>query len=478
MSFPITGAIILIVGLFFFFFSSKLLYAATILSIPFSATAVVNVRWGGSEKGVTAWLFFAALWVIKDTLSGVPPWRKPGWFASRRARYGLLAFLGAVILSLCVPMLLNGTSWVPDPRIESSGTIPLRFGPDNVTQTAYLVFGVLVAIFAAAANCSSAKIFYTLKLYVASSTFAAAWGLFEMWCNVTGHNYPAYIFNTSKTESALGFTEVLTMGGDSLARVSSVALEPSVLAEELLLGFVVLLVCLGLRHPLLGRKLDYGVLILIAATLLVSTSTTAYIGILVALLMAAISLSRVGKTSKLLLVMAGALVGAAALVSSAVPMVGQLMTMMLLNKLGAGSTGVDRFQSVALGVQDFLRYPIFGAGWHNVPCWDLVILILANTGIIGLIAFGSFLLPILRTLWVSTKRKKPVAAVLLSAVVLIVILAEAAGLTYSTGYVWLVFGLGAGAIVAARNEPVLQSERPADVPSRLASPSRAELNSL
>ena len=155
MTFPITGVPILIMGVCFFFFSPRLLYAAMIISIPFSATAVANVGSGDGEKGVAAWLFLGALWVFRETISGLSPWRTPGWFSTRHARYGLLAFLGAVVASLSVPLFLNGTAWVPEQFLLSNETIPLRFGMYNVTQTAYLAFGVLLAIFAAAENCQS-----------------------------------------------------------------------------------------------------------------------------------------------------------------------------------------------------------------------------------------------------------------------------------------------------------------------------------
>ncbi len=455
MTVPITGALIVIAGLYFFLFAPNLLYPAMIISIPFSATAVVNVGWGGSDKGVAAWLFLGSLWVLRQIVSGLPPWRTPGWLASHRARFGLLAFLGAVVASLSVPLLLNGTAWVPDPLLVSNEMVPLRFGMYNLTQTAYLAFGVLLAVLVAAENCRSARLFYTLKLYVGSCAFAAAWGLFELWCDVSGHAYPAYIFNTNAGESARGFMEVLDLAEGALARISSVALEPSVLAQELLLAFVVLLVGLGLRRPLLGKKWDYAVLALIATTLLASTSSTAYTGIVAAMVVAAVALSRAGKPWKPYFVLAAAAVGAGALVTTMVPLAGRIVNMMVLNKFESGS-GIERLTSVQLAAQDFMRYPLLGTGWHTVNSMDLVFLLLANTGLVGLIAFGSFLLPVLWGLWISAKEGKLAGVVLLSAVALMVLLAQAAGLTYSAGYIWLVFGLGAGAVIAARGEPAIE----------------------
>jgi hypothetical protein len=347
---------------------------------------------------------------------------------------------------------------VPESFLLSNETIPLQFSAYNLTQTAYLAFGVLLAIFAAAENCQSSRLFYTLKLYVAACTFAAVWGLFELWCDLAGHAYPAYIFNTNAGESALGYKEVLELAEGNLARISSVALEPSVLAQELLLAFVVLLVCLGLRRPLLGKKWDYAALALIAFTLLASTSSTAYTGILAALVVTAVALSRAGKPWKRYFILAGTAVGAGALVTVTVPLVGQVLNMMLLSKFEAGS-GLERLYSTQLAAHDFMRYPLLGAGWHSVNCADLLFLVLANTGLVGLVALCSFLLPVFRGLWISAGKGKFAAVVLLPAFALMVILAEAGGLTYAAGYVWLIFGLGAAAVIAAQGEPAIDAER-------------------
>jgi hypothetical protein len=449
MTVPITGALILIIGVWLFFFSPKLLYGAMVISIPFSATVVANLQWGGDEKSVAAWLFLGVLWILRDFLSGLPPWHKQGWFSSRRTRYGLLAFLGAVAASLCVPLVLNGTAWLPDPDPLGNQTVPVQFGIYNLTQTAYLAFGIVLAILTAAENCRPARLFYTLRLYVRSCIFVAAWGLFQFWCNITGYTYPAYLFNTSTNVSALGYKETLAMGMESLSRVSSVALEPSVLAEELLVGFVVLLVSIRIRRPLLSTKWDYVALTLIGATLLACTSTTAYTGMLAALFLAALGLARARQPAKLYFVLSGVAVGFVAVVVATVPVVEQLASMVLINKFASGS-GLGRMHSVMLAAGDFLRYPIFGAGWHTVDCWDFAFLLLANTGILGLITFGYYLLAVLRGLWTGAEGGARAAVLLLPTITLVVILAEGAGLSYATGYIWLVFGLGAGALAASQ----------------------------
>lgn len=457
MNFPATGALILLIGIAIFLFSPHSLYAATIILIPFSATAVVNVHWGGEDKGVAAWLFLAFLCFSRKVLSNSPPWRGAGWALSRPARNGLFVFFAAVLVSLCVPLVLNGTSFLPDPNPISNQTVPLRFSLYNVTQTAYLGLGVLLTVFVASETCNKSELFRTLKLYVASCSFVAAWGIFQLWCNVSGHDYPAWLFNTSADASALGYLEMLPVGTGSWSRVSSVALEPSVLAEELLLAFVILLVSLSLGHTVLSKKWDSASMALIGCALVVCTSSTAYVGVLVALFIAGIALSRADMSPRICYGLGIAGMGIAIVMITAIPMVRQLASVSLFDKFDTGS-GIGRVYAVDLAARDFLRFPIFGAGWHAVDSWDLVFLILANTGIVGFIAFVKFIIPIVRELWRCVGKRKPTALIVFPAVIVVLVLAEIAGLTYSAGYVWLAFGLGIGAlIVAAREEPIALS---------------------
>lgn len=451
MTVPSTGGLILLIGVWLFFCSPRHLYALMIIAIPFSATAVVNVAAGGEEKGVAAWMFLGGLWILREVISTDPLWHKIGWFSSRRTRGALLAFGVAVIASLCVPLVLNGTAWVPNPVVANSGMIPLRFGPYNLTQTGYLFFGVLLAIFIAAECHHSSRIYYTMKLYIASCTFAAVWGLFEFWCGLTGYAYPAYLFNTSADASALGYKQALALNFDKLGRVSSVALEPSVLAEELLIALVVLLVSSRLRRHILPKKWGLISITLILCVLFVSTSSTAYVGILIAFFLAAVVLSSLGKPSKIYFLAGAGILLAAVIAVSTIPLVRQAAELMIFNKLDVGS-GFERFHSVILAAQDFMRFPILGTGWHAVTSWDLAFLLLANTGIVGFTAFFHFVIPVVRGLWTSARARKPAAVALLPTILLTLILAEVAGLTYAAGYVWLVFGLSAGALAASQTE--------------------------
>lgn len=448
MTIPFTGALVLLLGAWLFLFSPKYLYAAMVISIPFSATAVLNLRQASEGKSVMAWLFLSSLWVIREIASGTPPWHKKGWFATRRARYGLLAFGGAVLASLTVPLISSGTSWIPDVPASQIATVsvPIQFSFYNVTQTLYMSAGILLAIFIAAENWTSVHLLHTLKLYVGSCTFVAVWGLLQLTCNLMGYPYPAFVFNNSTNASALGYKEVVGLH-TGLTRISSAALEPSVLAGELIIPFALLLVFRSFRKPILSRSWDRVAFVLVTITLIVSTSTTAYAGMLIAMVAVAFSLLRAGRPSRLYFISIGLAVAAGLLFSVAVPVVGKIAYEFIGNKLNTGS-GMARLSSTVVAARDFLSNPILGLGWHTVDSSDWVFLILANTGLVGLLAFLSFVYPILRGLWKAAGQGY-LAAVVFSAVLgSLLLTAEIAGFEYATGYIWMFLGLGAGAFAA------------------------------
>lgn len=461
MSIPITGALALILGIGLFLFRPRLLYPATIIAIPFTATAIVNFGWanaaGSWGRSLEAWQFFFVLWVSREALSGRPPWHRAEWFTTRSARKGLCAFLGVAFLSLSVPLVMNGTTWVLSPRPITDEMIPLRLTSYDFTQLGYLAFGLIFAALIAAENSTPRRLYQTLRIYIASCTFAAAWGLLELWCELTSHAYPAGIFNTSTNIAAGGYEETDVVGSfGNIGRLSSVSQEPSVLARLLLYAFVALIVCAALRKPVFHRKWDLAAALLLATTLLASTSSTAYFGIVIALLVAILALYRMGQPVKVYAVITVGIVAAGVLVAKLVPLVNSVLTLFVLNKYQTGS-GTIRMHSVAIAINAFLSHPLLGMGWHNVNSYDLLFLILANTGLIGLIAFASFVFPVLRSLWLAARNRKAAAVVFLPVFLLAIFLAEATSPTYVAGFFWLALGLGAGAAVAAKFEPPVET---------------------
>ncbi|HXH48144.1 MAG TPA: hypothetical protein VNM47_02120 [Terriglobia bacterium] len=451
MNFPLTGVLLIALSVYFFLFAPRALYLATVFLIPFSAMAVVNVGWGGGEKGIAAWIFMGTLWMVRTSISERPFWRHPGWWLTRRARIELLVLLACGFVSLLVPLMLDGTAWVQYYRLNSNEMIPLTLNGERITQTGYFAFGVVFIIFVAVENCDPRRLLQSVRAYVASAIFVSLWGFVQLWCILTGHAYPAFLFNNSMGTSAQLYIEQFPEL--DLHRVSSVAVEPSQFAFSMLLAFIILLVAIGLRRPILSRRWDVAALLLVTAALLISTATTAYAGLVIASCLAVVVLARAGAIRWLYVFLA---VGVAALgvaIALTVPVISDLVDLVILNKAQSYSA-TERLHSFVLAVHYFLEFPIFGLSWNTAGSGDLVMEFLASLGIVGFSAFAIFLRDELLSLWRAPARGSRWAVILLAGVCLMLALSETTGFPFAMGYVWFTLGLGISAPFVVSRQPL------------------------
>ncbi len=266
MDFTVTGVLLIILSVYFFFFAPRFLYLAAVFLLPFTAMAVVNIGWVGGEKGIAAWIFMAILWMVRTAISPRPFWRRVGWHLTRRARVLLLLLLACGFISLLVPLILNGTAWVQYFRIYSNRTIPLRLDSQRITQTGYFAFGIIFVVLVAVENCDPRRLLESVRAYIISAIFVSFWAFVQVGCLLTGHAYPAFLFNNSMGTSAQNYSEQLS--ALNLPRISSLGTEPFDVAFSILLAFILLVVALGLRKPILSRRWDTAALLLVTSALL------------------------------------------------------------------------------------------------------------------------------------------------------------------------------------------------------------------
>jgi hypothetical protein len=451
VNFPVTGVLLIVLSTYFFFFTPRRLYLAAVFLIPFSAMAVVNIGWGDGEKGISAWMFMATLWMLRAAISERPFWRHPGWRLTRRARVELLALLACGFISLLVPMVLDGTAWVQSYRLASNETTPLRLSAERITQTGYFAFGVIFVIFVAVENCDPKRLLQSVRTYIASAIFASLWALVQLWCILTGRTYPAFLFNNSMGTSAqLYAQEILQL---NLRRVSSVAVEPSQFAFSMLLAFVILLVALGLRKPIFSRKWDMAALLLVTAALMVSTATTAYAGLVIASCLGVAVLVRAGAIRWLYVVVTTGMAATGIAIALTVPLIRDFVDFVIVDK-AQGYSAAERLHASLLAAHYFAEYPVFGISWNAASSGDLMFALLAGLGIVGATVFVVFLLEELMHLWRAPALGSRWAIILFAAVCLMLALSEATGFPFAMGYVWFTLGLGISAPFVVSRQPL------------------------
>jgi hypothetical protein len=116
--------------------------------IPFSATAIVNFDLSSSSSGLPAYLFIGSVWMSSLVLRIAATGNIAILRENRMPLVLLMVFIGIAILSLFMPVYINGSLSVKSPVLFDNKETPVIFCMKHVTQTLYLFFGGLFTVFA------------------------------------------------------------------------------------------------------------------------------------------------------------------------------------------------------------------------------------------------------------------------------------------------------------------------------------------
>lgn len=359
--------------------------------VPFSATAFLNVTSGGDRSGIPLTMFFGSAWLLHAGFNTI---MSRGFVIPRVC---LEFFVAALVVLLTASasiawLAINDPMYiVTAPRLDMVFSYPLQFSIGNVTQFAYLAYWTLFAIAMLEKIKAQEDVLMSMRVYVASAAFVSAWGLFQWLLYLVRVPYPAAIFNNNASATAQGYTA--TLSGDELARISSVAVEPSIMAQSVLLALGCL-VALRLKRDeyLFSKRVDFLFVVLCVAVLVLSTSATAYLGLALmigGILVVVIRRMRVATFAWL----STSIVLVVGLVS-ALPQAGSIVDLVESQVVGkAESYSVrERAFTLRLAWEYFANSPVMGYGWGSATAHDLVMNVLANVGLVGLLAVLAMLL--------------------------------------------------------------------------------------
>jgi hypothetical protein len=377
------GALLIPLGILLLAVAPKWLQPIAVFSIPFTATSLLN---SSSGFPLSPFQFFGTLFIARQLFSR----RLSQTLRSSRedrSQLFLILFLSVVILSMIMPLIINGRLLVSSNQISDLYEEPLQLTVHNIKYPLPVIFGVIFAICLISTNDTPEKIRSTIKVYVLAGVFVSLWGYFQFLCNSLFHiEYPYYLFNNSLIESMQGYGEQIEIGGDFYSRISSVALEPSMFSKYLLTVVPIVVVSVWLRKPLFGIARDRWALVILLGVLMLTTSSTAYFGIICILLVTVVllkSLHVIGWRWVIYLGF-GAIICVVSYKES--PVFQDFVNALLLMKYESGS-GLERALSAINAWAYFKEYPILGVGWAMVTSHNLVTFLLANSGIIGLTMF-------------------------------------------------------------------------------------------
>jgi len=441
------GYILLPIGLAGLLTSARWLYRFFVFWTLFSATSVLNVGAGDNGSALQVWMFFGALWLLRLGLERIFLLSFSIDHRLKRMSYWLIAFLGVATASLAMPVLIDGSLQIASPFLGDNTQTPLVLSGHNITQLLYLIFGGIIAICVAHANLDDETRGETERIILFSGIFIACWGIFQFLCNVTGFPYPDFLLNNSGSASGKGFMEALSDIG--IHRVSSAAVEPSVLAQALLTLLPLTLPAWRKRGFVFSRRRDRLVAVLFIVVLILSTSSTAYLGFAILALTYVVYSARTGSFSKTKAFFVFALIGilATTIVSVAfisVPVVSQVVNSVLLSKASSGS-GIERAMTIAYAFGYFQKYPILGIGWGSATSHDVIVFLLSNVGIVGTVVFFCMIFSVIRPNWEKiSSRNSPLELsreVWLMSLVCFVLTSIPGGFPLVLGDFWFILGM-------------------------------------
>ena len=350
MGVTLTGALLMVLGLYFFMAKAKYLMPSLVFFASFSGTAIVNF----SNLGISPGALFLVLYLAHAVVSG--HLGRPVLVG--RNHPGVVLCIGAFAGYALGTLLLKGAG---------QGLSPLQ-----LSQTAYLFFGVILMTVLSVEMSREQSLEMAIGALRAGACFIAGWGVIQAACFYAGIEYPAYLFNNSTSHFADMFDQ---RAGDGVIRIASVATEPSFMANSLMIfgAFgATLVVC----EPKFRTKAWVLPVLLVLVVVVASTSTTGFFALAVLAMLLAVRRPGV-------IMLAGICVLIIAVAAFVLlPTFRKAMYNMTIGK-SSTSSYVDRTASFGNAIAVFVAHPWVGGGWGGDFSYSIITNLLANVGLIG-----------------------------------------------------------------------------------------------
>ena len=472
------GYIVVLLGIFGVAYGTRLAIWTLCLSTLFGAAAALQLPWlGGAsiQPGHLMLVFFIASVLLRpvQTQAALVSIAYPGpgfWFAA----YVLFSVASAFFL----PRIFAGATLVYSSARDALGTMstvasPLSPGSSNVTQAIYLLSDL--ACFAAAAGLTRLGYAPVIARSLVATTIAClVLAILDIATFLTGHSQlldfirnANYTMHTAETIAGFkrivgSFPEASTYAGTALV----------------LFSFTFMLWLERFPSRLAGLAAAF-----IGVTILISTSTTAYIGglfvvcILVLFSVRRLLGGRAGPPHASFLIVTLFIVPCGIVTLMQMPDVWNSITALLdatfTNKLDSQS-GEERTAWNTLALISFVDTSTFGAGLGTVRASSFIAALLSNVGLCGTLLFGAFLYNLLTAARLHSSGNGQDRAIGMAAVFASVAQIAVAMISGSGTDLGLLFsilaGLATGCLGAPQALPRYASGSPTSARPREASP--------
>lgn len=409
MEIPITGVLAFFIALGLFLFHQKYFLYAAVFFMPFSAVAVINFPL--VEKSITYPLFFSILYLANFYIRN--DWSD--FLFKKRMMLGELFFLWC-----CFSSIVGYYSDVFDIGY---------YNGISFSQLLYLWVGVSLTLTLPQQNDGASQPdLEIIKTIYYSVLVVCLIGLYQLFAYNFELPYPAFIFNNSVNPYDQGYAAFI---GNGVKRISSVSTEPSIFASFLLVSFAMFyFFYISSSKRLISWDARPGV-ILALVCLVLSTSMTAYLGLLLVFLSSFFLIKN--NVYKAIIFLSSSFFGY---------FLFPYLENLVLSKLSSHSF-VERSDSILKGLEYFLNAPVFGAGWGAVTVHSLPVGLLANVGLVGFVLFLIWVFTELKVSseGMSKKKESGMGLGVTAAFLILFIIQVISGFSYVYSYFWIFFGL-------------------------------------
>jgi len=399
MSIPITGVILIPLGLLIAVLPWRYCLMGLVPFAMMSPAAVVNVGSFGIQPGY----YLAILLICRTAVEIMVNRFTLNSFALARMRplfyFATVAFI-ALFIALCFFQgqveTLRGTS-----GFKANLASPFHLDRENFTQVAYLIENICLVYILAHQGARQA--FPILlkdwdRAMVCGLWFSAAVCLWQFASLYGGLYFPSDFFYSNA-----GYNRADSQSMVGLFRINGPFEEPSTLGY----AFTGFLLFAWLRYRLYPTAFSVAMIAACIFCMLVSTSTTAYFGgflfgCIVLYDVAAQRLHLLSKDFRLssgqiaaIAIIVVAVLGGGFIVARNWEAIDAILQMTIFQKSESSSFQQRAFADT-LGIQVFMQTYGIGLGLGSHKPNSLVIALLSNTGIVGTVLFGTWLYILLR----------------------------------------------------------------------------------
>ncbi len=364
MHIEVMGYILIPLGIYYLN-SNKLLYL-TVFFLPFTGMAIININ---NEFGIQPAHFFLLLLLIQTLL-----------FNPHSIKLGKVNF--KYLFLICFIILLFILSLADS--ILSNGNIQLS----NLGQFVYFGFSFILFFLVISRVYSEEILEKIIKTYTISIFSTLIIACIQFIANKLNlFEYPYWIFNNN-----VSFKQLYNQSLGGFPRLSSSFAEPSMYAAFLLL--VLPIIYYKAYKEIDKTYMDKWLFYLLLVILILTTSTTAFVGLLIYVSLYCFMIVKNGKLNRKHLI--SAFIGVSML---PILMRTSLLESVFVNIIdkfsGDNLSGSERWGNFYLGIDNFIQNPIFGAGLGSIRTTDAISNTIGNLGLFGFAVFIIFFLSIL-----------------------------------------------------------------------------------